>query len=148
MMKAIFKTFSLVAFMTISMAANAQDKIIDLGQLPKQAQNFIKAYSSKLSIAYIKLEDELFSKKSYEVKMNDGSEFEFDKNGEWKEIDMKRKSIPISLLPQTIKEYVEKRFPKNKVVKLSRSSSRYEIELSNGLDLVFNNKGKFLRIDD
>ncbi|WP_149915032.1 PepSY-like domain-containing protein [Sphingobacterium cavernae] len=147
-MKTIFKTLAVVALLTTSMGANAQDKLIDLGQLPKQAQNFIKTYSSKLSVAYVKLEDELFSKKSYEVKMNDGSEFEFDKNGEWKEIDMKRKSIPLSLIPQAIKEYVEKSFPKNNIVKLSRSSSKYEIELSNGLDLVFNSKGKFLRIDD
>jgi hypothetical protein len=147
-MKTIFKTLAVVALLTTSMGANAQDKLIDLGQLPKQAQNFIKTYSSKLSVAYVKLEDELFSKKSYEVKMNDGSEFEFDKNGEWKEIDMKRKSIPLSLIPQAIKEYVEKSFPKNNIVKLSRSSSKYEIELSNGLDLVFNSKGKFIRIDD
>ncbi|WP_160070222.1 PepSY-like domain-containing protein [Sphingobacterium bovisgrunnientis] len=147
-MKTIFKTLAVVALLTTSMGANAQDKLIDLGQLPKKAQNFIKTYSSKLSVAYVKLEDELFSKKSYEVKMNDGSEFEFDKNGEWKEIDMKRKSIPLSLIPQAIKEYVEKSFPKNNIVKLSRSSSKYEIELSNGLDLVFNSKGKFLRIDD
>lgn len=147
-MKTIFKTLAVVALLTTSMGANAQDKLIDLGQLPKQAQNFIKTYSSKLSVAYVKLEDELFSKKSYEVKMNDGSEFEFDKNGEWKEIDMKRKRIPLSLIPQAIKEYVEKSFPKNNIVKLSRSSSKYEIELSNGLDLVFNSKGKFLRIDD
>ncbi|WP_159637281.1 PepSY-like domain-containing protein [Sphingobacterium composti Ten et al. 2007 non Yoo et al. 2007] len=147
-MKTIFKSLAVVALLTTSMGANAQDKLIDLGQLPKQAQNFIKTYSSKLSVAYVKLEDELFSKKSYEVKMNDGSEFEFDKNGEWKEIDMKRKSIPLSLIPQAIKEYVEKSFPKNNIVKLSRRSSKYEIELSNGLDLVFNSKGKFLRIDD
>jgi hypothetical protein len=147
-MKTIFKTLAVVLLMTTSLAANAQDKLIDLGQLPKQAQNFIKTYSSKLSVAYVKLEDEFFSKKSYEVKMNDGSEFEFDKNGEWKEIDMKRKSIPLSLIPQAIKEYIEKSFPKNNIVKLSRSSSKYEIELSNGLDLVFNSKGKFLRIDD
>ena len=147
-MKKVMLTLAVVALLTTSMGANAQDKLIDLGQLPKQAQNFIKTYSSKLSVAYVKLEDELFSKKSYEVKMNDGSEFEFDKNGEWKEIDMKRKSIPLSLIPQAIKEYVEKSFPKNNIVKLSRSSSKYEIELSNGLDLVFNSKGKFLRIDD
>ena len=147
-MKAICKSIFLLAFISISTGANAQDKLIDLGQLPKQAQSFIKTYTSKLSVAYIKLEDELFSKKSYEVKMNDGSEFEFDKNGEWKEIDMKRKSIPGSLIPKAIKEYVEKRFPKNNIVKLSRSSSKYEIELSNGLDLVFTSKGKFVRIDD
>ena len=134
--------------MTLSLTSNAQEKIIDLGQLPKQAQSFIKTYASKLSVAYVKLEDELFSKKSYEVKMKDGSEFEFDKNGEWKEIDMKRKSIPFALIPQAIKDYVSKSFPKNEVVKISRSSSKYEVELSNGLDLVFNSKGKFLRIDD
>ncbi|MCA5005487.1 PepSY-like domain-containing protein [Sphingobacterium bovistauri] len=147
-MKTIFKTLSVVALMTTSLAANAQDKIIDLGQLPKQAQSFIKTYASKLSIAYIKLEEELFFKKNYEVKMKDGSEFEFDKDGNWKEVDLKHNAVPIELIPQAIRAYVSKSFPNNSIVQIAKNSSRYEVELSNGLDLEFNSKGKFLRIDD
>lgn len=146
-MKTMFKTLSVIGLMAASLAVNAQDKIIQLSQLPKQAQTFLKAHGATNGISYIKMEDELF-KKSYEVKMNDGSEFEFDKNGNWKEIDLKHKAVPAALIPKPIKVYVAKSFPNNKIVKISKESSKYEVELSNGLDLEFNSKGKFLRIDD
>lgn len=147
-MKTLFKTLSIVGLLAVSSAVNAQDKIISLSQLPKQAQNFIKTYASKLVVSYVKLEDELFSKKSYEVKMQDGSEFEFDKNGNWKEVDLKHKAVPSALVPQSVKAYIAKSFPNNNVVKIARKSFKYEVELTNGLDLEFNSKGKFLRIDD
>lgn len=146
-MKTIFTTLSIVSLVIASFIANAQDKIIQLSKLPKQAQSFLKTYGVSHEISYIKMEDELF-KKTYEIKMRDGSEFEFDKNGAWKEIDLKRKAVPSALIPQAIKAYVAKSFPNNHIVKISKTSSKYEIELSSGLDLEFNNKGKFLRIDD
>jgi hypothetical protein len=33
-------------------------------------------------------------------------------------------------------------------VKIKKSSRKYEVEISNGLDLEFNKKGEFIRIDD
>lgn len=146
-MKSIFKTFAVIGVMTVSLTATAQDKIIQLAQLPIQAQNFIKKYSAVSNVSYVKMEDEFFSKKSYEVKLKDGSELEFDNNGNWKEVDLKHKAVPSVLIPKAIKDYVAKSFPNNNIVKISRSS-KYEVELSNGLDLEFNKKGKFLRIDD
>ena len=147
-MKTRFKTLVILGMLTVSSAVKAQDKIIQLAQLPQQAQQFINSYASKLKISYIKLEDELFSKKSYEVKMQDGSELEFDHKGAWKEVDFNHNTVPNIIVPQSIKNYVNKSFPNNNIVKISRNSSKFEIELSNGLDLEFNKKGKFLRIDD
>lgn len=148
MMKTIFKTLIVIVLMATNLLANAQDKIITLSELPRTAQAFVKSYASVSDISYIKMEDKLFSKKSYEVKMKDGSEFEFDKNGAWKEVDMKHKAVPSALIPSAISAYVAKSFPQNKIVKIARKSSKYEVELTNGLDLEFNSKGKFLRIDD
>lgn len=146
-MKTIFKTLSIAALMTGSLTANAQDKIIPLSQLPKQAQAFLDKNGAISSISYVKMENSFFSK-SYEVKMKDGSEFEFDKKGAWKEVDLKHKAVPSNLVPSAIKAYVAKSFPNNDVVKISKNASKYEVELSNGLDLEFNKKGDFLRIDD
>lgn len=149
MMKTLFKTFAIIGLMSAATAVNAQDKLIKLAELPKTAQEFIKKHNATGDISYIKMEDDFFSKKSFEVKLKDGSEFEFDKNGAWKEVDMKHnKAVPSTLVPSAIWAYITKSFPQNNIVKISKKSNKYEVELTNGLDLEFDGKGKFIRIDD
>lgn len=147
-MKTWFKTFSIVGLLTVTLVANAQDKLIQFAQLPQSAQQFIKTYSSVDKIAHIILDEDFLVKKSYDVKMQDGSGFEFDRKGNWKEVDFKLKAVPTKLVPKAIQDYVSKSFPNNDIVKISKGMLKYDIELTNGLDLEFNNKGKFLRIDD
>lgn len=149
MMKTLFKTFAIIGLMSAATAVNAQDKLIKLAELPKTAQEFIKKHNATGDISYIKMEDDFFSKKSFEVKLKDGSEFEFDKNGAWKEVDMKHnKAVSSTLVPSAISAYITKSFPQNNIVKISKKSNKYEVELTNGLDLEFDGKGKFIRIDD
>lgn len=147
-MKTWFKTFSIVGLLTVTLVANAQDKLIQFAQLPQSAQQFIKTYSSVDKIEHIILDEDFLVKKSYDVKMQDGSGFEFDRKGNWKEVDFKLKAVPTKLVPKAIQDYVSKSFPNNDIVKISKGMLKYDIELTNGLDLEFNNKGKFLRIDD
>lgn len=147
-MKTILKLGLAVMLMLSFVAVQAQDKLITVAQLPKQAQAFLKTYGKGMTVSYVKKEDEIFSRTTYEVKMNDGSEVEFDKHGNWKEMDFKLNAVPHALIPQNIRNYVAKSFPNNKIVKLARKSTKYEVELSNGLDLEFDKNGKFLRIDD
>jgi len=148
-MKRIFTVMMLVVAMMVGQEAAAQDRIIDFESLPKKSQQFIAQYANKVKVAYVKMEGKYLNRaKEFEVKMQDGSEYEFDKRGEWKEVKNKRFGVPTSIVPQNIMAYVAKSFPRNKVVKISRSARKYEVELTNGLDLDFNAKGQFLRIDD
>lgn len=138
----------LVAVMVMAAtSAQAQDKVIDFNQLPKAAQDFIKTYYDQNNVAYI-TEDSGFMSKDYEVRLTDGKEIEFDSKGNWTEVDGKRDAVPADIVLTEIQEYVSKRFPNNSIVHIKKTSREYEIELSNGLDLEFNTKGRFLRIDD
>src|SRR5690606_41836886 len=129
MMKTLFKTFAIIGLMSAATAVNAQDKLIKLAELPKTAQEFIKKHNATGDISYIKMEDDFFSKKSFEVKLKDGSEFEFDKNGAWKEVDMKHnKAVPSTLVPSAISAYITKSFPQNNIVKIGRASCRERVE--------------------
>lgn len=147
-MKTMIKSLMTVALLVVAVVANAQDKVITFAQLPKKAQNFVTTYYAADQVVLVKEESELLSGKSYDVKLKDGVKLEFDAKGEWTEVDAELKAVPVKIVPASILEYVKKSFPNNEIVQISRSSRKYGVELTNGIDLEFNKKGQFVRIDD
>ena len=77
-----------------------------------------------------------------------GTEVDFDKKGNWDNVDCKTKAVPASLVPAAIAQYVKAHYPNTVIVKIDKERGGYEIELSNDLDLKFNSKGKLIGIDD
>lgn len=144
----MIKSLMTVTLLAIVVVANAQDKIISFAQLPKNAQNFVTSYYATDQVAFVMEEKELLSGKSYDVKLKDGVKLEFDGKGEWTGVDAKLNAVPVKIVPESILTYVKRSFPANDIVQISRSSRRYEVELTNGIDLEFNKKGKFVRVDD
>lgn len=132
----------------VTTAAQAQVKSITFNQLPKAAQNFVTKYFGEKNVSYITVESEFLSSKEYEVRLNDGKKIEFDAKGNWTEVDSEKEAVPADIVPAAIVAHVNKSFPNNAIVQISKSSRKYEVELSNGLDLEFDKKGQFLRIDD
>lgn len=146
-MKKISKILLLVTLTFVYLGVSAQDKIISFSDLPKTAKTFISKYYNEDQVAYIVMDKELFST-SYEVKLHNGVEVEFDGKGNWTEIDADTLPVPNGIVPVKIRNYINKSFPNNEIVKISKSKNKFELELKNGLDLEFNNKGEFIRIDD
>ncbi len=127
--------------------AHAQ-KILQLNQLPQTAQAFIQKHFDAKNVAHVIEEDEFFSSKEYKVAIADGTQIEFDSKGNWTEIDSDVQPVPQAIIPNNIRQYISKSFPNNQVVQISRSSRKYDVELASGIDLEFDSKGKFKRIDD
>lgn len=138
----------LVMMVMMAVVSQAQVKVITFNQLPKAAQNFVNKHYDSNMVSYIYVESEFMSAKEYEVRLNDGKKIEFNAKGAWTEVDAKHKSVPQDIIPASINTYVNKSFPNNAIVQIAKSSRKYEIELSNGLDLEFDSKGRFVRIDD
>lgn len=128
--------------------AHAQDKIIAVNQLPASAQSFIKDHYVKASVTLVKMEQEFMSKKTYTVSLSDKVEIEFDSKGNWTEVDADLHAVPAKLVPAAIQSYAKKSFPNNEIVQIEKSARKYKIELTNGVDLEFTDKGEFVRIDD
>ena len=146
-MKNLATMFFTYCFLLISITANAQETIIVRKQLPLNAQKLIKTNFSDKTIDYIIADKELIST-DYSVKFTDGSEIDFSSNGIWTEIDCKRTAIPSKLVKPSIANYVNKKFPNTQIEKIEKSVlKRQEIKLSNGLELEFNSKGEFVKID-
>lgn len=139
----------LLALSVFGNTGYAQKRKIAPESLPQKAKVFLSTYYAKAGIATAKEEvTSWFEKKEYEVKLKDGEEIEFDDQGEWKKVDGKRKAIPLSLIPDNIVQYIRRSFPKTDIIKLERSRKKYEVAISNGLELEFDKKGKFIKIDD
>ncbi len=93
------------------------------------------------------MEKELWDKK-YDVVFTNGEKIEFDKNGEWKEIDCKFSAVPDILVPQQIQDHIKKQFPQNKIIQIEKDSKGYEIKLNNKLELKYTPTFQLKEIDD
>lgn len=143
------KTLSIIlAVLIASISLSARDRVSrDINQLPAPARTFLKTHFPKTPVNHIKIDKEIFESTSYDVILNNGSEIEFDSKGEWKEIDCGNKAVPKAVVLNDILKYVNTNFPKRAIVKIEKSSKKYEVELSDGTDLEFGRDGKFRKID-
>jgi Putative beta-lactamase-inhibitor-like, PepSY-like len=136
---------ALAAFATIG--CTAQKRNIAVTQLPKTAQDFIKANFPNQATSYI-IEDKDIHETEYEVRFTGGAEVEFDGNGNWKEVDANKSVIPKSVLPKAIATYTDQNYKGQSVEKIERKNWGYKVEFTSDIELEFDNAGKFLRIDD
>jgi uncharacterized protein YuzE len=142
-----FFLVALLCMLLQSVTCLADDKIIPVEQLPASAKTFVKKYFPQATIEYATKDTE-FMGTTYEVRLSDGTEVDFDKKGNWDNVDCKTKAVPASLVPAAIAQYVKAHYPNTVIVKIDKERGGYEIELSNDLDLKFNSKGKLIGIDD
>ena len=123
------------------------DKPVQIGQLPTKAQTFITTYFKNHKVALAKMESGLFYK-SYGVIFTTGEKLEFDKSGDWTEIQCKASEVPAQAIPAEIRSYVVSTYPDAKILEIERDSKEYEIKLSNGWEITFDSKFRVIDIDD
>ena len=147
MKKQVLFLAALTCMMVHSVSALANDRIIPVNQLPEAAQKFVKATFPGQTISYATVDMD-FGSKTYEVRLDNCVEIEFDKNGTWDKVDCNYIAVPSDLVPVAIAEYVKTNFAGTKIVKIDKEHGGYEVELSNDIELHFNSQGKLLYFDD
>lgn len=120
----------------------------DEKRLPENARDFIEKFFPQAQVSYIKIDNDLLESSKYKVLLTDRKEIEFDKEGNWTEIDCKKEAVPAAVVPENIAAYVKQHFPEQTITKIERKRRYTEVELSNDLSLKFNKNGKLLEIDD
>ena len=99
--------FILLSMMSVSAALRAGNEIrtTDPQKLPATAREFIATHFPDTRIALIKIDREGGRADSYDVLLENGSDLEFDRRGQWTEIDAERTpehhSAPHRRLPET-----------------------------------------------
>jgi hypothetical protein len=132
------KTLKLFIGLTmLFLFANANAYAQQEPQAPDQIKSYVKANFSNSKII----------KAEYKIKLNNGTELEFDGNYDIIEIDS-RTALPDEVIPQKIRAYISKNYPDNHVTEWKKKSNVQEVELTNDSELIFDLKGNFLRMDD
>ena len=149
--KKIMKKILLILVALFSVGALAavadNDKLINKSQLPIAAQQFIDANFAGVDLMYAKEECNILFN-SYEVRLANGVKLEFSNKGNWEEVDCQQNEVPAAIVPQPIKEYVNKNYPAEKILKIEKNRNDYEIKLSNRLELKFDKDFNLYDIDD
>lgn len=114
--------------------------------LPANALAFLNTNFSNIGIASYEIKNIPVVGKSYEVKLNNGVEIDFDEAGNWHELKDPR-GVQQSLIPTAIHTYVEQNYKGTFVTSIDKEKDMIKVELANDVDLEFDLNGKFLRID-
>lgn len=122
----------------------AQDKYsINRDDLPEPAREFLTEHFPKAKVGMIKTDKHFLKKTDYDVKLVNGTKIEFNNSGKWTSVDCNRSEVPDAIIPRAIRKYVRTNYPDVKIVKIERTSSKYEIGLSDDVELTFNLLGQF-----
>ncbi|MBR2154968.1 MAG: PepSY-like domain-containing protein [Bacteroidaceae bacterium] len=136
----------LMALVCLMMSAVcfADDVPIPVEQLPAAAKAFVQKTFPGKKIIYAEKD---YGK--YEARLDDGTEIDFDKKGNWDKVDCHMTAVPAAIIPTAIQQYVTATFPGQIITKIDKERRYgYEIELSNDIELKFNKNGMIIGMDD
>ncbi|BDU25070.1 PepSY-like domain-containing protein [Flavobacterium sp. GSB-24] len=137
------KIFLAIGLLSLTISVSAQKKI-EVSELPKPAQEFLKKHFSETTVTSANKDAE-HGEKGFEVKLQDGTEVEFWKDGSYREVDGGDKPIPTAFIPDNIKEYVSKNYPNEKITHIDYGHKDLDVDLTNDIDLEFTKEGKILK---
>ena len=139
---------ALAAMLTFTGIASADhDRPIQFENLPEKARKFVKAWFPDEKLAFAKQETD-FMEVSYEVMFVTGTKVEFNSTGEWTEVNCRYSTLKPELVPSQIVSSVSQMYPDVKFVKIEKNYRGYEVELTNGLELTYNQAFELVDIDD
>ena len=119
------------------------DRTVSPDKLPAQAKQFITAHFNGIEVLSVRKDGF-----KYDVVLFDGTELEFSHGGQWIEVDCGLNPLPDGVLPANTAKYLTAKFPMNFATHVKFEHKRYEVELDNDLDLLFDKNGNFMGADD
>jgi len=143
MTKYILFIFVIAAIVCFPIFQADNDKVITFDQLPKKVQVMLnKHLENKVPLVVTTDWDD------YKIMYQSGEKFEFDKSGNWTDLDFWLSQVPAELVPEQILSSVDASFPGASIVKIERDSEGYDVKLNNGLNLEYNRRFQMVDIDD
>lgn len=143
------KIVSIIAgILAFSAAAYADnDRAVSFDRLPEKARDFITGHFHDAKLAYARQERD-FMEVHYEVVLVQGVKLEFDRWGNWTEVECRYACLDADLIPGKIRDYVSNAYPGTEYRKISKEGRNYEVKLDNGLELLFDRNMSLMGIDD
>ena len=120
------------------------EKKIDFGDLPSEARSFIENYFPSADILSIVQEKE-DGRKEYQVKLSNGTDMEFDEDGEWTNIECYFSPLPTGILPANVITKVEELHPEAYINGVEKELGGYVVEVTDagGIDWDMRSNAQF-----
>ena len=140
----------LALFLLVAMTSckdDDKDSPITYDQLPATSKEFINTYFPDEEVVSVVL-DKDNNTKVYEVILRNGFDLTFDNAGDWVSVDGPMgATVPNGIVPQPILSYVSTNYPYDGINEIEKTKAGYEVELTNGYELTFNQNGEFINLD-
>lgn len=140
-MKKLF-VFLAGALMVTSMAWAADEEIkeLDAKKLPPITKSIIKSYFPGTEVVKA-TKSKSKVRNSFNVTLNDGTELEFDKDGQWQRVYCGGKPVPQTMVNLRVADYLEKNHPGAEVVMMEKDKKgNYIVQLADNTELHFDNQ--------
>lgn len=135
-------------FVPLIFASCEQEKVVNENALPAAEQQYLDTHFPAVGIEKV-VQHRMDNKTSYDVWLQNRIEVKFDIAGQVAAIDgHETEHLPDSVIPGSIRDYVQSRYAGQYVVEWEREGRDQEVGLVNGTELIFDLNGVFLRVDD
>ena len=98
---------------------SCEEHKINPDKLPEAAQTFISQFFPGTTVTFAEKEKDDGVVK-YNVRLSDGTEIDFDKDGVWTSVDCEFSVLPDGILPAPISEYITANYPQAKAYKAEK----------------------------
>ena len=137
-----FLLMAMVMTMSLTMSADDDDRVITFDQLPQAAQTFLKThFATRVPLLVTADWDD------YTIRYESGEKIEFNRSGDWKDIECYNSKVPNEAVPAQISSYITQNYPGKSIIKLERHRSVYEVKLNNGMEVEFNRNFQVIGMD-
>ena len=112
-------------------------------KLPLAAQEFLAEHYPQQTPALVERAYDDF-RITYEVFFHTGAHVRFSCRGAFRALDSRQLPIPAAIVPEAVRAYAAKHYPGAAVTKLEHERREWEVRLSNGMELSFDDREFFL----
>lgn len=127
---------------------------VNESKLPQGATRFLSEHFSDIPVSQVM---DTITQMGYTAILENGTEIDFDENGEWEEINFKKNDVPASLLqslPGSIDSYLKENYGEASIRKITKKSFgrnnliyRIAFNKPNKIEISFTKDGEFISND-
>lgn len=139
------KKIILLAILPLLFASCEKEEIITDNDIPSEILSYTDNHFPENPIMQV-VKDSDGWELSYDITLDGGFFLEFNRKKEVTDIEG-LSMLPNSVIPAKLLTYVETNYGENFIIGWELDDRNQQIKLDNGLELEFNMKGDFLRID-
>ena len=130
-------TYSFIISLMLSSLLMANEQVIPVDSIPKEAKTFLNKYYPKIELVYAEKD-----RNEIDVTLANGAEVSFFNDGQWKSVDGKHQAIPTGFIPAPVLAAIKKAHSGANVIQIEKENSGFDVKLDNRMELKMDKNGK------